>query len=107
MHQRSVKENRNILPICADAVTHPQSIGSVCNGKLRKPRGRRGDEKIAIGGTMAAVPGVSMQCASPAGEISLSAQHGVPQPQPERPKPEESTGEHDLLFYSTRIRRAG
>lgn len=48
---------------------------------------------------MAAVPGVPMQCASPAGELSLSAQHGANQPQAERPKPEEGTGEHAFLIF--------
>lgn len=63
-------------------------------GRYGSPEGEGHAPKIAIGGTMAAVPGVSMQCASPAGELSMSAQHGANQPQAERPKPEEGTGEH-------------
>lgn len=67
-------------------------------GRYGSPEGEGGTPKIAIGGTMAAVPGVSMQCASPAGELSMSAQHGANQPQPERPKPEEGTGEHVFVI---------
>lgn len=66
-------------------------------GRYGSPKGEGATPKIAIGGTMAAVPGVSMQCASPAGELSLSAQHGANQPQSERPKPEEGTGEHAFV----------
>lgn len=66
-------------------------------GRYGSPEGGGETPKIAIGGTMAAVPGVSMQCASPAGELSMSAQHGGNQTQAERPKPEEGTGEHAFV----------
>lgn len=70
-------------------------------GRYGSPEGRGETPKIAIGGTMAAVPGVSMQCASPAGELSVSAQHGANQSQAERPKAEEGTGERAfvILFH--------
>lgn len=70
-------------------------------GRYGSPEDEGETPKIAIGGTMAAVPSVSMQCASPAGELSMSAQHGANQPQAERPKPEEGTGEHAfvILFH--------
>lgn len=67
-------------------------------GRYGSPEGEGETPNTAIGGTMAAVPGVSMQCASPAGELSLSAQHGANQPQAERPKPEEGTGEHAFII---------
>lgn len=43
---------------------------------------------------MAAGPGVSMQCGSPARELSLSVQQGGNQTHGERIKPEEATGKN-------------
>lgn len=53
---------------------------------------------------MAAGPGVSMQCASPARELSLSVQHGTNQTVGDRPKPEETTGKNTA--HHLMIRRA-
>lgn len=50
-------------------------------------------------GTMAAGPGVSMQCGSPARELSLSVQQGGPQTHGDRVKPEEATGKNITHFY--------
>lgn len=48
---------------------------------------------------MAAGPGVSMQCGSPARELSLSVQQGGPQTHGDRVKPEEATGKNITHFY--------
>lgn len=58
---------------------------------------------------MAAGPGVSMQCASPARELSLSVQHGTNQTLGDRLKPEETTGEnaaHHLIYLDSTSRLA-
>lgn len=94
-----MEENVHILPIRQTlSLTHGR-CSQISMGRYGSPKGGGKTPKIAIGGTMAAVPGVSIQCASPAGELSISAQHGANQPQAERPKPEEGTGEHAVVNF--------
>lgn len=47
---------------------------------------------------MAAGPGVSMQCGSPARELSLSVQQVANQTHGDRTKPEEATGKNAIML---------
>lgn len=64
-------------------------------GPVRKPGWGSGETELnGDRGTMAAGPGVSMQCGSPARELSLSVQQVANQTHGDRTKPEEATGKN-------------